>query len=372
MNLKVFHIFPYSARLSGGHSNAIRGMIACQRTAGIEAIGFSSLETEQTSDTESLGEWIIEIPYDDPATIIARVIELAANKPSVIHLHSIDRFSTEISKLAKIGHLDVALTSHGQLNCRNVFHGFKKALYLAGFPSPVRYASGIHLLTSRESGRLHWMIPWFPGVTEVIPHVIDIPAETGSLAKAPCANRKFRILHMGRLDIENKGLDLLLEGFSKADLDQAQLIFAGPDWNGGRARLEAEAKAIGCFDQVVFPGPVYGEAKDELLRSADLFVAVSRWEAFGISLVEAMARDVPTLISDRLNLSPALAATGAAEVVGCNVESIASSLRNLFANPSRCENLAILGRSWVESNTSTAAVGSKFSDFYGKMLNSES
>ena len=41
--MKIIHIFPFSVRASGGHSNAILEFIACQRAAGLDVTGLSPL-----------------------------------------------------------------------------------------------------------------------------------------------------------------------------------------------------------------------------------------------------------------------------------------------------------------------------------------
>ena len=363
--MNIFHIFPYSVRLSGGHSNAIRGLINCQRAAGLSAFGISPLPTDATPDAADAGEWIHEIPFDNPAAIFARIRDLAGDGPAILHLHAIDRFSTQLAADAGKHGFKVVITSHGQLNCRSLIHGIQKAVYLAAFRSPLRHAAGIHVLTLRERKRLRLMIPWFRGHIATIPHVVEAPAATAPASSGnPIA---LTILHLGRLDVNHKGLDILLRAFAKSGLNQARMVLAGPDWNQGRATLEAEAAALGCLDRVEFPGAIYGEAKDRLLRSADLFVACSRWEAFNLSLVEAMARGTPVLVSDRLNLAPALADDDAAEVAGCSVKAMSKALRRLGEDPARRQHLAVQARQWAEMNTSGPAVGCQFAEFYRRL-----
>lgn len=365
--MKIIHIFPYSARIPGGHSNAIREFITCQRAAGMEAFGISPCGTEGSTDGYELGEWIHELPFDRAETVFSRISGITDSKPAILHLHAVDRFNTELARQAVDHGLTVVLTSHGQLNCRSMLHGFQKAVYLAACRSPVRHAAGIHVLTQRERGRLRLMIPWFRGPIGIIPHVVEIPGDPPAADATPRDFKPLTILHIGRLDVQTKGLDLLVEGFAKSGLDQARLILAGPDWNNGRAMLETLARDLGCAGRVEFPGAVYGADKERLLDSADLFVAASRWDAFNISLVEAMARGVPALVSDRLNLATALAAADAAAVVACSAKGIANELLTLANDPLRRTRLGHQGREWTRTNCSPDKIGSGFGEFYQRI-----
>jgi glycosyltransferase involved in cell wall biosynthesis len=71
-------------------------------------------------------------------------------------------------------------------------------------------------------------------------------------------------------------------------------VIAGPDEQGTRTRLEAQARALGLAN-VTFPGPLYGEEKAKALAEADLFVLPSRTENFGIAVAEALGAGLPVI-----------------------------------------------------------------------------
>jgi glycosyltransferase involved in cell wall biosynthesis len=120
----------------------------------------------------------------------------------------------------------------------------------------------------------------------VIPNAIDLPA-------AWTRRRGGNILvAVGRLT-HQKGFDLLLDAFARiwADVPEWRLII----WGEGedRPRLERQRAELGLEGKVEFPGLT---AKPGLwVETADLFVLSSRYEGWGIVLLEAMAAGLPVV-----------------------------------------------------------------------------
>jgi glycosyltransferase involved in cell wall biosynthesis len=126
----------------------------------------------------------------------------------------------------------------------------------------------------------------------VIPNGVELPAAAPAIARP--ANRTRQVLYLGRLH-PLKGLELLIEAWGRGAADgRWELVIAGPDEQGTRARLEAQARSLGLTN-LTLPGPLYGEAKRRALAEADLFVLPSRTENFGIAVAEALAAGVPVI-----------------------------------------------------------------------------
>ena len=75
------------------------------------------------------------------------------------------------------------------------------------------------------------------------------------------------------------------------------LKIAGSDEAGHRAELERLAVELGIAEQVRFLGPIYGEAKWELLQQASLAFLVSHSENFSLFVAEALGFGVPVIAS---------------------------------------------------------------------------
>jgi glycosyltransferase involved in cell wall biosynthesis len=143
-----------------------------------------------------------------------------------------------------------------------------------------------------------------------------------------------RIVFLGRLAIESKGLDVLLKGYASYVRNQrdtdTELIVAGPDVRSGRDELEALAASLLQSGHVRFTGPLFGRDKEALLSSAYVFVHTSRWEGMPFAVLEALAMGCPVLVTPATNLGEHVQEFGAGVVVDGSVQSVAEGMRRLL------------------------------------------
>ena len=125
--------------------------------------------------------------------------------------------------------------------------------------------------------------------------------------KAVGADRnRFQLLTLSRISPE-KRLELLLEALriierqSPSTAQRIELTIAGaPAYMGGAAymrRLRSLAATLGEIP-VNFPGYVSPPLKWELLAAADLFVSPSFYEAYGLTIAQALGSGTPVLAAD--------------------------------------------------------------------------
>ena len=105
--------------------------------------------------------------------------------------------------------------------------------------------------------------------------------------------RNVTILYVGRIDLEQKGLEDLLRAVAMMDgRERVSVRLVGEDW-GGTNVLRSIARNLGIARAVVLTGPLSREALRREYASADVFVLPSHFEPFGIVLLEAMAAGLP-------------------------------------------------------------------------------
>ncbi len=159
----------------------------------------------------------------------------------------------------------------------------------------------------------------------------------------PRARPKPYVLLVGTVE-PRKNLDTLLDAWRsvKQDLrEHFDLVLAGPEgWDSSAtmARIRQEATYLGYVPETEMPGLVAG---------ASLFVYPSLYEGFGFPLVQAMAANVPALISQTSCL-PEIAGDAAAFVDPLSPSEMSEQLTRLLESPEERTRLAKLGRARAE------------------------
>jgi glycosyltransferase involved in cell wall biosynthesis len=183
------------------------------------------------------------------------------------------------------------------------------------------------------------------------------PAEEASAIQTPwipnLVKKKKRVLFLGRIH-PKKGLDLLMPAWSRLG-DQRkdwELVVAGPDELNHLSQIQKLASSLGLKEEVLFTGTVTGSAKIALLYSSDLFVLPSYSEGLPMSLLEAMACEVPVVATFTCNC-PDLYSAGAGWGCAPTVESLAESLGvALQASASERKQRGSQGRQLVQRSYS--------------------
>ncbi len=161
----------------------------------------------------------------------------------------------------------------------------------------------------------------------VIPNGVDLgrvafdPAARDRIrAEFGLGGREYVIGVLGRLD-PNKQFDMVIEAAAPLLGASARLLIVG---NGDeRAHLEEVAARCGVAGRVVFAGERHDVAA--MLSAIDLFVASSKQETFGLSVLEALGNGAPVLYTT----CPALDGLGVDRAV--QVPSTAEGLREAMA-----------------------------------------
>lgn len=201
-----------------------------------------------------------------------------------------------------------------------------------------------------------------PKRIKVIPNSVD-----QSLLSLEVAERNY-ILFLGRVDVYQKGLDILLAAFKEIvkHTHKVKLVIAG----GGKDinRLKGLVSRLHLEDSISLEDRVYGRRKEELLSSC-LFVCMpSRFESFGIVAIEASACSKPVIGTKIPGLCDSIRDGETGMLVKPNdTKELSEALLRLIGDATLRQQLGQAGREWAK-NFSPEATARMTEEFYLQCL----
>jgi len=145
------------------------------------------------------------------------------------------------------------------------------------------------------------------------------------------------------MNFDIKGLSALLAGLGRLKIRQPgrpfHLLVVGGD---NRQRYEKEAKALGIGSHITFTGAVSREELRDIYIAGDLYAMLSKFDTFGMVVLEAMAKGLPVVISANVGAKD-LVREGVNGFVIDNPQD-ADKVADVLFQALRKERLAALGR----------------------------
>lgn len=224
---------------------------------------------------------------------------------------------------------------------------FLKTLYWHLFESKLlRESAGVQVLDKRHT---HWLTRL--GIARPVIECQNgfSPDDLSAIPQPVFENHpETRMLFLGRLDIHNKGLDLLIEAFGGVAKEhpQAKLTIKGPDW-GDRRRIEHLIALAGLQSTITLEGPTYDIRAPILIAGYDVFCLPSRFEGFGLSALEAMLAGRVLLVTDIAGIAPHVRASDCGVVVDANADSVRQGLLELLQRRDHWREMGLRGRQYA-------------------------
>ncbi len=138
------------------------------------------------------------------------------------------------------------------------------------------------------------------------------------------------ILFVGRINDPRKGLDLLVEAYTKVlEKIDATLLVVG---SGDRTNISRYAEKNGIRDRIIFTGFVDDITLKKCYAICDVYACPSRLEGFGLTILEAIAYNKP-IVATRVGAIPEIMGEHGIlvdpENVGALSEAIISTLNGM-------------------------------------------
>ena len=287
---------------------------------------------------------------------------IAAGGYDVVHTH-LYRTQIYARPAARLARVPVVVTTEHSIGDTHIerrkMSPSVRALYLAS----EFFSDGTIAVSDIVRERLvNWGVP--ARKISVVPNGLD----TDALVFDPVARQRVReqfgiapsvyvIGALGRLD-PNKRIDLAIEAAAPVLGDACKFLVIGRGED--LARIEAAVDRLGVREHLIFGG--FQQDTAGMMSAFDLYLATSRQETFGLSVLEAIASGLPVLYTvcpalDGIPTSQARQVAGTAEALGAEIR------KAVEAGPQpRVVDHAVFDRYGM------AAVARQVDDFYDRIL----
>lgn len=167
--------------------------------------------------------------------------------------------------------------------------------------------------------------------------------------------------------IPRKGADILIQAFSRACPQAGTLVIAGPEGETGyMSYLRKCAEENHLANRVVFTGPLYDSEKMAAYADSDIFVLASYYENFANVIAEAVACDIPVIVSNTCGIH-SLVDGRAGLVIRADCDSIAGALRQLLSDEALYARLKA-GCRQVASELTWGTISGQMENYYSQVL----
>jgi glycosyltransferase involved in cell wall biosynthesis len=367
-----------------GTTTAVRGLSRALIRLGWDVIIYSCAQDGQLSDEEESSDPIPVIRFGsrgrNPFYVDPKLLARISQNQDHIDLLVINGMfyppNLAVAAAATRARIPYLVCPHGPYHPEFLKSGrWRKLPYGILCERPLlNAASAIQVLADTQKE----MISNYSVRTQVlvVPNGFDggaIPKELDELADQQ-ANKKesLRLLYLGRLDMHTKGLDLLLRAIA-AGLSQRKLPptvsleLVGQD-GGDQRRLELLASRLGISQNVRFRARIPERFRWKILSSCDLLVLPSRWDGFGLTVLEAIVAAKPVLVSEEAGISSYVNQAECGYVVQPDTHSIVLGLMRAFNTRREWHSMGRRGREFAYEHLTWDKSAQKASDGYQKLL----
>jgi glycosyltransferase involved in cell wall biosynthesis len=289
-------------------------------------------------------------------------------KFDVVHLHSVFLWPTwTAARAARKASIPYVLSPHGMLVKDLIVRRswLAKSAWIRFIErSNVEHAAAVHLTSRVEAAELQCFGWRFPRLTIIPIGVDEPPAGDGGIAadiKVISAQQPL-VLFFGRLSWK-KGLDRLLHAFKCTR--GGTLAIAGTDDEGLSQQLVKVAADLGIAGRIhILARTITGIEKEQLFAAARLFVLSSYSENFGITVLEAMRRGVPVVVTPEVGAAEIVRQSGGGIVAQGDAAALGAAIVCLLDNPDLARAMGEAGRRHVMAHYTWAGVSALMEGLY--------
>jgi glycosyltransferase involved in cell wall biosynthesis len=374
--MRICHIVPSLEEIHGGPSRSVRALCGALERCGHEIeLLTTAVSASRDGDAQAVGpNFIIRTFRRDLPNRLCVSAGLAAaianTKAEVIHHHSLWLRTLHYSRRAAAQNgVPLVISPRGMMSpWAWTHHAWRKRVARAiVHPGALEHASGWHVTSAGEQQEVRDLGYRQPSC--MAPNAVDAPTpqETATAADywhqaCPETASRPTALFYGRLHQKKRVLELLDLWLEQAPANWLLLVVGmpeqyTPEMIESYVQRMSAAGRVRAFSGLGRPAPY---------AIASVFLLPSHNENFGLTIAEAMAHGVPTLVTDT---TPWHAIN--TEQVGWCVpwESFGTTLHNLVHLPPRSlREMGERARTWVLSEYSWDRTAATLTSFYASLV----
>lgn len=393
--MKILHIIPSITTLRGGSNVAAINMVKALRIAGIDAEIVTTNDNVNTVLDVPVNKWIeydqklpvlffpkiyIGIKFISEYTLALDYHNWLWNNIEnydIVHIHSFFSYLCTLGAIiARLKKVKYIISPHGQLDSWVIKQKkIKKMVYYTLLEQQnLENASAIYCTTNQEAQDVK--------IFGIKSPTFILPLGVTPLVDLPDAKIKIHTIYNIALNIPiilfmsrfhpKKHMELLLyAAHNLAKRHNFHLILAG----SGNLEYEQYIFNLVLFlnlnELTTFSGFVQGEDKTLLLQGADIFVLPSYGENFAITVAEAMAYDLPVIITPEVQISPEIEANKTGLVVSGELEAWVQAIEKLLMSEKLRAEMGENGRLLARTKYDWNTIAKKLSIVYQAIINNK-
>ena len=209
------------------------------------------------------------------------------------------------------------------------------------------------------------------GVDVNIYHPVSLEDKLKIRQKLSIPVDKIIVMFVGRL-VKWKGVPLLVKAWPMVirDCPEAHLYIVGPgnaNMDGCEDELKEIISSLGISKSVTFTGGVNNGP--EYFNAADIFTSPAEYEAFGITVIEAMSSGLPVVVTSVGGMKETVRNNEHGLSIPVNdLECLHTSLVTLIRDISLRQKMGAASRVWVEQKFSLDAIAEKYLHLFRSLI----